>query len=196
LDDNTTVRTCSGTDPAASCDILCRGEWYDVDAKPENGCELEDPVVQDSASTAVAITLPDVPNDPSLKSNPLNVVAPLYGDNRKHETPPPTRPLGREDWYKVTAVGVGTTDGTGMIACLSAVNFPPDDVLEVCIAQNASTTFDTCKTLVVGADAGGGGSQCVNPGGNPSVDSGTFYVRVRRTKGPTNANEYALFLRH
>jgi hypothetical protein len=82
-----------------------------------------------------------------------------------------------------------------MVACLSAANFPPDDELEVCISKDGSTTPDTCKTLIVASD-GGGGSQCVSPGGLTNVDSGVFYVRVRRTKGSTNANEYALFLRH
>ncbi len=195
-DDQTTVRTCSGTDATASCDILCRGEHYDLDGKVDNGCEAEDPIVQDSLASAVAITLPDVASDPMLKSNPLNVVAPLYGDARTHESPPTMRPLGREDWYKVTAVGTGTTDGTGMVACLSAANFPSDDELEVCITQNGMTTFDACKALVVAAGDAGGGSQCVYPGGMMNVDSGVFYVRVRRTKGSSNANEYALFLRH
>lgn len=189
----TTVRTCSGADTTGSCDILCRGELYDLDGKVDDGCEAEDPIVQDSLTTAVAITLPDVASDPMSKSNPLNVVAPLYGDARTHESAPTKRPLGREDWYKVTAVGTGTTDGTGMVACLSAVNFPSDDELEVCITQNGMTTFDACKALVVAA---GGGSQCVSPGNVMNVDSGVFYVRVRRTKGSSNANGYALFLRH
>jgi hypothetical protein len=185
-DDDRTRRACNN----GACDVVCRGEHYDVDGNLENGCEAKEEPLQDSPTTAVAITLPNVPNDPAMMSNPRNVVAPLYQDTRAHEDAPMARPLGREDWYAVTAVGVGSPSAT-MGACLSAVNFPTDNELEVCITGDGGTSFDpgSCATV-----AGGGGSSCVRPPGTP--DSGLFLVRVRKTKGSATRNGYALFLNH
>lgn len=194
VDDDHTTRTCRDATRSATCELLCHGEFYDADGKLENGCETEDLPIQDSFATAVAITLPNVVNDTTLKSNPLNVVARIGHDDRAHDDEGGVRPRGREDWFKVTAVGAGNPANT-MTACLSAVNFPADNELEICITANAATSFTgaICKTLVVTPD-GGGGSQCVTPAGNP--DTGTFLVRVRKTAGKPTTNEYALFLNH
>ncbi|MBS2014132.1 MAG: hypothetical protein JST00_14675 [Deltaproteobacteria bacterium] len=193
-DDEHTTRTCRDATRSATCELICHGEFYDVDGKLENGCEAEDSPVQDSAATAVAITLPDVVNDATMKSNPYNVTAAAYHDGRYHDDEGGTRSVAREDWFRVTAVGAGNPANT-MTACLSAVSFPTDNELEVCITANGATNFTgaVCKTLVVTPD-GGGGSQCVNPPGNPN--NGTFLVRVRKTKGAPTANKYALFLNH
>ncbi len=184
-DMKTALATCSDATMTATCDIECTGEHYDLDGKADNGCETDDVPIQDTATTAVAVMLPD--------ANAKNIVAPLYGDKRAHDTDVAARALGREDWFVVTASGAAA--GGGMTACLSAGNFPSDNVLEVCITQNGSTTFDApgCKTYTVANDAG---SSCVNPNGMASNDLGTFYVRVRRTAGTSNANQYALYLRH
>jgi len=186
-DPMTAMPTCTDATSAGTCDITCTGEHYDLDGKPANGCEAADLPIQDTPLTAVAVALAD--------ANPQNMVAPLYGDKRKHDTDQAARDLGREDWFKVTATGAGAA-GVGMGACLSAGNFPSDDVLEVCITTDGSTTTDPsgCASLTVAND--GGGSSCVSPGGLTNVDSGTFYVRVRRTAGSANANQYALYLRH
>ncbi len=184
-DPKTALPTCSDATMTATCDIKCTGEHYDLDGKADNGCETDDLPIQDTATTAVVVTLPD--------ATAKNLVAPLYGDKRAHDTDVAARALGREDWYVVTASGAAA--GGGMTACLSAGNFPSDNVLEVCITQSGSTTFDApgCKTYTVANDAG---SSCVNPNGMAGNDLGTFYVRVRRTAGTSNANQYALYLRH
>jgi hypothetical protein len=183
--DMTSKPTCTDATSTATCDIECTGEHYDLDGNPTNGCEAEDLPIQDSATTAVPVMLPD--------ANAKNIVAPMYGDKRQHDSDQAARMFGREDWYIVTASGA--SNASGMVACLSAVNFPSDDVLDVCITQNGSTTFDTagCATYTLAADAG---SACVQPNGMASNDLGTFYVRVRRTAGASNANQYALYLRH
>lgn len=193
-DDDRTTRICRDATRSATCELICRGEAYDVDGKLDNGCEAVDLPIQDSLATAVAVTLPNVVNDATLKSNPMNMTAAVHHDDRFHDDEGGTRPFGREDWYRVTAVGAGNPANT-MTACLSAVSFPADNELEVCITANGATSFSSavCKTLLVGTD-GGGGSQCVSPAGNP--DTGTFLVRVRKTKGSPTPNQYALFLNH
>jgi hypothetical protein len=184
-DMNTAKPTCSDATSTATCDIECTGEHYDLDGQVANGCEAEDLPIQDSPTTAVAVMLPD--------ATAKNITAPMYGDKRQHDSDQAARQFGREDWYVVTASGANA--GGGMTACLSAVNFPADNELEVCITQNGSTTIDAagCKTYSVAADAG---SACVNPDNMSTIETGTFYVRVRRTAGTSNANQYALYLRH
>jgi hypothetical protein len=191
LDDTTTVRTCSTTTALGTCDVLCRGEFYDVDGKLENGCEAADQPVQDTEATARAITLQNVPNTDG--QNPVNVSAPMYQDARKHEDAPFERPLGREDWFRVTAVGAGDP-GDSMKACLSIVNFPADNELEVCISNDAQSTFPPagCKKVTPASAANSG---CVAPSAG-NLDTGTFLVRVKKTKGAATANGYALFLKH
>lgn len=193
-DNASTTRVCRDATASATCELVCHGDYYDVDGKLENGCEAKDDLVHDSPTTATNITLPNVPNDATLKSNPLNVVETIFHDTRYHDDDASTFPFGREDWFKVTAVGAGSPSAT-MVACLSAVNYPTDNELEVCISANNVTTFvpASCKSLVVTPD-GGGGSQCVQPPGNP--DTGTFYVRVKKLRGTATSNGYALFLNH
>src|SRR5262245_57720990 len=47
-----TQRTCSSADSTGTCDIMCLGEWYDLDGNAMNGCEAEDQPVQDAAINA------------------------------------------------------------------------------------------------------------------------------------------------
>jgi hypothetical protein len=186
--DTATKYTCSDATSSATCLITCLGEYYDLNGDASDGCEAQDLPVQDTAQAAKPISLPDA-NDPTFKTNPLNVVGYVYGDGRPHDAAPTSRPFGREDWYHVTAVGNGT--GNGMGACLGITNFPPDDTFEVCISDNNGSTFPAagCKTV-----KGGATSVCVTPTGTPNA--GVYYVRVRKTDGSNTANGYALFLQH
>jgi hypothetical protein len=186
--DKSTKYACSDGTTSATCLITCLAEYYDLNGDANDGCEAQDPTVQDTAASAVIVSLPDA-NDPTFKTNPLNILGYVYGDGRPHESPPTSRPFGREDWYHVTAVGNGT--GMGMGACLGISNFPPDDTFEVCISDNNGNTFPAtgCKPV-----KGGGASACVVPTGNPNA--GVYYVRVRKTDGSNTADGYALFLRH
>jgi hypothetical protein len=147
-------------------------------------------VVQDSAQSAVAITLDDVVNDPMQIRNPHNQIGFAYGDARRHESAPTTRPNGRADWYQVTVNGAGDP-AHGMIACLGITNFPSDDWFELCISDDGESTFYSA-----GCDAvqGGATSLCLNP---PAMtDAGVYYVRVRKLNGSNTANGYALYLSH
>jgi len=193
-DDAQTMRTCSGTTATATCGLLCKGEFYDVDGNAADGCELEDRPIQDSATTAVTVALPDVNNGGTGgmrcdgSTNPCTVSGQIYGDARTHEAPTPSRPMGREDWYKVTAVGTGTPNKVG--TCLGISNFPADNQFEVCVGNDGDTNPATCMTAT-----GGGASACVHP--PTATDSGVFYVKVRKTAGTTNSpNKYALYLEH
>jgi hypothetical protein len=187
--DKASLYACSDATAAGTCTLTCRAEYYDLDGKIDDGCEAEDAVVQDSATNAVGITLPDA-NDSTFKTNPLNVLGYVYGDGRPHEDAPTSRPLGREDWYKVTAVGAGVPS-TGMGACLGISDFPTDDTFEVCITDLGGSTFPSANCKAV---KGGAQSSCVAPSGGS--DAGDYYVRVRKTDGSNTPNGYALFLQH
>lgn len=193
-DDIGTTRTCSSATVAGTCDITCRGEFYDVDGEPPmkpTGCELIDEPVQDTAQTAVALVLPDIADDPKLMSNPRNVDGKLYCDNRLHDAVPVHRPNGRDDWYAVTANGAGNAN-VGMKACLGIVSHPADNLFEVCISAANVAVFDPNSCLTV---AGAKSPVCVTPPGQPDA-GGPYYVRVRKLQGTPTINSYALFLQH
>src|SRR5262245_4781160 len=51
-----TKAVCTDATASGVCDIVCRGEAYDVDGKVDNGCEAVDEAPHDSMGTAEAIT--------------------------------------------------------------------------------------------------------------------------------------------
>jgi len=181
---------CSDDTASATCDITCLGDYYDLDGNPATGCEALDEPDQSSASSAVAITLPDT-NDPTAQSNPLNVTAYAYGDDREHEPSPAQRPYGTPDWWAVTAVGQGDPD-SAMVACLGIVNFPADTRIELCISDPGEASFDASACTVA---EGTGPSVCVAPVAGSDA-GGPYYVRVQQLDGTRSPNGYALFLKH
>jgi hypothetical protein len=190
IDSASTQRTCSGPTATAMCNILCKGEFYDLDGDPANGCEVEDVPVQDSAGGALALTLPNTTGGTAScngATNPCTHVGKIYSDTRVHETAPTSRVVGREDWYAVTAVGAGTSGM--MLACLGIVNYPADNQYEVCIGNAGSMTPTTCMTVT-----GGSASKCVAP--PTAADTGTFYIRISKLAGTNTPYGYALFLSH
>jgi hypothetical protein len=194
MDTAGTKRTCSGATAFATCGYVCRGEFYEMDGMASTGCEAEDAPVQDSATTAVTVNLPDGPlaAAPGPGLNPTNLAQQIYGDTLEHESTPASRPNGRDDWYKLVVSGSGATD-RGVGACLGINSFPADNTFEVCLSGKGAMTFlpAGCKTVV-----GGATSQCIQQ--NNSTDgNGTYYVRVRRVSGATyTTNQYALYLDH
>jgi hypothetical protein len=193
IDDATTARTCSAPTALGTCSLLCKGEHYDVDGDPLNGCELDDPE-QASAAAAEIVGLPNT--DPSLSTgvcdganNGCTITHVIGCDLRKHDAAPIDRPDGREDWFKVTASGAGGVNK--MKACLSIgnTNWPSDNQYEVCISADGSMSPTTCATAIARMT-----SMCVQPNGNP--DSGTFYVKVRKKQGMPTSLGYALYLEH
>jgi hypothetical protein len=191
MDTSATLRTCSAATSAGTCDIECKGDYYDVDGVASNGCEALD-VTQSSATTATAVTLANVaPAGGSCNNtnNGCTVSMAIASDMRKHDSAPPDRPLGLEDWWKVTAVGAGGSNP--MKACLSISNadWPTDNKYEVCISPLGSMTPSTCATAIARMP-----SMCVQPTGN--TDAGTYYLRVRKTVGMPTGLGYALYLEH
>lgn len=174
---------CTDATSAGTCTLTCRAESYDVDGKLDNGCEANDPVVQDTAATAVAKALDD-----TLKL--VNLAGIVYGDARPHEVNPIARPLGREDWYRVAVTGIG--NNFGFQACLGISSFPADDVFEVCTTDANGSTYPPANC---GQPKGGGGtSVCVKPAGG--ANAGVYFVRVRKLSGSSSPNQYALFMQH
>ncbi len=182
FEDAGTFRTCSDSTSAATCGITCTGEFYDLDALSQNGCEAEDPIVHDSADDPVAQT---------ATVAGITVPAPywfMYGDDRPHAVAPVARKLGREDWY-----AVNHPDGA-LKVCLSIIDFPPDDQFEACVSNAGNKNIPTtggnpCTTALGGVTS----SNCVTPldKGN---QAGVYYVRVRKKSGSNTPNGYALFL--
>jgi hypothetical protein len=189
-DDNGTQRTCSAPTAFGTCDIICKGEYYDVNGKADDGCESQDLPLQDTSITAVVIPLPDAvePPDGGFTTNPRNIIDKVYGDARTHDTAPMLRPNGREDWYRIDVTGTGSSS-FGVGACLGITNFPTDNVFELCLRQTTATF---------------GGSDCVTVMGmQPSAcmqlttdGTGSYYARVRKTAGTNTTLKYALFIKH
>jgi hypothetical protein len=188
-DDVGTRRTCTGS----TCDVICLGEYYDLDGKLTNGCEALDTPVQDSALTALSVTLPAAygTTDLGTMGNPSNEVGFIYADMRMHATAPTSRPNGRADWWKLIVSGGGDA-ASGVTACLGIVNLPTDDQYEVCLSSvgNASFTPAGCQTVL-----GGASSVCVSQP-QAADESGTYYVRVQRLAGSNTPLGYALYLKH
>lgn len=191
-DSMSTQRICTTTTSQGTCDIVCQGEYYDLDGDLMNGCEAQDLPVQDLDLTAVEIDLPD--NNTGTGSNacdgtanPCTHAGQIYSDMRMHANAPTARPLGRDDWYKLVAVGNGGPNQVG--ACLGITNFPSDDMYQICIGNNGDFNPTTCKTAV-----GQGTSQCVSP--PTAADSGTFYIKLSKLAGSNTANQYALYVVH
>jgi hypothetical protein len=197
-DDSATLRTCSGVTAFATCDIICRGESYDLDGKLANGCEAQDLPIQDSETTAVPITLPathgPATGDLGGNGNPSNRLGQIYGDARMHESAPMLRPNGREDWWKLNVQGNGDSS-KGVTACLGISNFPNDNVYEVCLSSQNAVVFANadCKQVMGMVGDMAGTSQCVS---HPmsSSEAGTYYVKIRRVMGSNTRNQYALFI--
>lgn len=185
VDDGRTSRHCE----ASVCNLYCHGEAYDANGVVEDGCEEEDLPVHDGVLSALELHLPDV-DDPDLASNPMNVSHAIYGDQRLHD-PPERRPLGREDWYRVTTEGIGREDAE-MAACLGIINFPESNRFEVCISDSGASSLGQAAC---GVAYGGGDSMCVSPpeGGDRG---GPYLVRVRKLEGENTNLRYALFLVH
>jgi hypothetical protein len=188
VDNAGTLRTCTNS----TCSFSCKGEYYDLNGDMMDGCEAEDLPIQDSSLLAVSIVLPDVNNGGTGAmpcndaTNPCTKTARIYSDTRKHENAPTNRPLGREDWFKVTANGAGSPNNVG--ACLGITNFPTDNQYEICISNSGSSNPTTCMTA-----QGGGTSACVSP---PATSTGVFYLKVRKIAGMNTSNDYALYLVH
>ena len=182
---------CSDATASGTCVLSCVGEYYDMNGSASDGCEALDEPVQDTAATAVPVTLPNVTGGTGTcnnGNNPCTIVSQIYSDDRDHDSAPTMRTLGRDDWFVITAVGAGTSGG--MATCLNIANYPADDQYQVCISADGSMDPLTCAI----ATGGGGASACVMAPG--SHDAGTFYISVHKMSGTRSLNQYALFVEH
>lgn len=175
-DDGSTKRICS----LGKCNIVCRGDYYDVNGKLSDGCEVEDVNAQyDSQSAAKNLGSMD-----DCGNVGKSTVASLPSDNRYHETSPHYRPLGTAKWFKTYI-----TDKSGCLLdfkiTLDATSLPAKvwyklDPLYLC---------QTTKTLPLGSKSGEGSTKIVmSPVVKCSLgsdDSGTMFVKVNKAATPT-----------
>ena len=183
--DGGTERICSDSTTTATCDIICKGEFYDLNGDISDGCEAEDPIVHDTADAAVPESVAD---------GGFTVPAPYwfaYGDARQHDAPPTSRPLGREDWYVIKSATKAPA------ACLTIAGFPSDDKLEVCITNynNKNIELTQCKVVDLPASTAcpSDSTKCCVNAGSTQVGA-DYWVRVRKTDGSNTPNGYALYL--
>jgi hypothetical protein len=176
-----TAITCSDATAAGVCGVTCKGDSYDVDGDPANGCEALDGPDQSSAERAVPVELPTAAH--------VDINDQILVDERPHAAAPATREEGLPDWWKVTATGGGNPDKK-MHACLFIGTLPADSVYQVCISQKGSNDPTVCRDITPTTPAGV--TRCVFA----NDDAGTFYVRVARKAGTPTVNKFALYLEH
>jgi hypothetical protein len=188
-DDTTTERVCSSADITGTCDIVCRGDSYDVNGILDDGCEALDESAHDSFANSSSVTLEDVVNVPG--KNPVNLHGDIFGDGRRHDASPTFRPNGRDDYWRLTAIGAGDPKAM-LIACLGITDLPADNLYEVCMSDEGTPQFvnSGCSTV-----AGKAQSVCVGPP-NPTGGDGPYYVRVRKLAGTNTLPGYWLWMNH
>ncbi|MGH7329600.1 MAG: hypothetical protein ACREJX_14740 [Polyangiaceae bacterium] len=189
--DSGTDRICSDSTTTGTCDIICKGEWYDLNGDISDGCEAQDPIVHDSADAAVPET---ATTGGATVPDPYWYV---YGDARQHDSAPTSRTLGREDWYVVDHENSGGSTGGSLSICLGISNFPSDDKFEVCVTNvgnksipSTASSVSPCATVT---------PTTVSPNNcavttMASTTHGLYYVRVRKLDGSNSANGYALYI--
>jgi hypothetical protein len=170
-----------------ACQFSCRGEYYDVDARAENGCERQDSPLGNH-SLATAAKLPPVPacNHGEFTGQ---IIGYLPADRRGHENLPVRSNGTLEDWYALTPLGEAgcdrdldfgfwTSGGSGTERCFRATFF----------SNQGSWPLTTSGT---------GGAALGNQSAAYSVPS-TIYVKIEKLTSPIEcaraANEDVLYV--
>jgi hypothetical protein len=159
-------------DPAASrCDITCRGDNYDVDGNPANGCERLDLGGGHTQATATSLGSGDCNASGSF-------VGTILSDGRQHANPQvngfDASTGSAPDWWTVV--------GTGGVFC--SVN-----LLEVTITTSGGSSPGQCYRLTI--DVGTGSPIFRSIGGDDSVtienveypDNSRIYFKIEKTCG-------------
>jgi hypothetical protein len=169
-----------------TCTFSCKGESYDVNNSPANGCEVTDPTTGNH-STNTATSLGDIAcYDGS--SNP-DISGRLPSDSRTHENPSVSGFIGATgsapDYYRIHAVGEA-----------SPIN-PCVDNIDLTL-QMSGSSVPTCYHLHIDTDKGsydcdtdGTGKCQIIPGGSGNYTDGTtisVIVSKRNVAGCQAAN--------
>ncbi len=171
---------------ASKCDIQCKEEYYDADAKSANGCESQDDVpVHNNKSSAKSMG--------KLKDSgtAVNVTAKMPSDARKHLKAPADRPNGREDWFvaHITDTALGNLKGIAKVD-LSQLPTGSSYKLEVWFeCDNSKKPGTSTATLK------GGALKSITPSTKCNTttigdDSGNLYIRLTKTAGGHSALTY------
>ncbi len=185
-DTNSSVTNCGGcgqvcggfngsTDDAfcvsALCGMSCRGENYDVDNNPANGCEAPD----SPTGNHTQITATNQGSKTCNDSDTFSFIGRMVNDSRTHTNPAVTgfdvTTGSAPDWNRISATG-----GT----------FCTDDV-SATLTVTGSTT-PTCYKLYVVTDVGtytcqtnGSGLCTITQGSGSYHDNTTIFLRIERT---------------
>jgi Putative metal-binding motif len=198
-DPATTSASCLATGATFSCLMQCRGDFYDDNGDPRDGCELADePSRNDSLR---AFYLGKVSDDHD-ETRQQTTVARLGADDRGHEDAPILRSTPHPnavDWYTVKAVDTAADD-LQLRATLDVSALPPGNAYEICLGRRAGSSVIggscglrpggdlTWSTPQTGCSCAMGG-QVVNAPTDANYDStwgddgGTVYARVRWVSG-------------
>jgi len=177
-DDKATRRVCLA---GGKCGINCKGDYYDVNGKVSDGCEILDTFAGfNSQGNAKHLA-----NMDDCDSVAMSTVLSLPSDNRTHDKAPAKRELSAPKWFKVFV--------TDRLGC--AMDFTITlDVYSLPMGANYEIKpLFVCKkggTVQLAAKTGPGASVITatpSPACSSSDDSGTMYVKVSK-KGGTSVH--------
>lgn len=183
-DSDTLKRSCID----GQCALACREEYYDVNGKVDDGCEILDDAPL-HASEKDAIKFGDA-SDCDLGDS---ASAKLPSDGRMHVAVPHERPNGRPDYFSIKLSDDMLCDLVGEVT-LSLTEMSPDSEYRV-------TTEYFCKNATPTAPrvtSGKGGTSFKNvpdTACNPfgwGDDGGLLVIKVEKIGGPHNAADYSL----
>lgn len=157
------------------CAITCKGENYDVDQVPGNGCEVAD----SPGGNHVQASATDLGSEGACDANPRKKgPGKVPSDTRVHN-PPVTGMLANgsaPDWFKVVGTGSGTTCLNDVAAQLNVFGSRNLNCYEL-FAQTDKSGAQTCTTDASGVCEVTAGSTTF--GGGYSSGS-TIYFRVQK----------------
>lgn len=184
----TAAQTAQRVCVAKSCDIQCKGEQYDVNAKVADGCEVaDDTPIHDQQ--ALAASLGKVDDCGSTKRK----TARLPSDARKHVKAPVDRPQGRADWFALTIADKAFCSLSGAVT-VSLSNLPSTAQYRVTakyVCDNGKKLNAAVKTASGGATVKLSPDTSCNPTPIGS-DSGKVYVEVVKRSGPHATASYTV----
>ncbi|MCB9557046.1 MAG: hypothetical protein H6707_13140 [Deltaproteobacteria bacterium] len=173
-----------------SCAIACQGEFYDVNGKLDDGCEVEDTTIQASENNAKDLgSVPDWNAKVAFSGT-------LLSDDRTHVSSPSPRPTGRPDYFKLHVIDK-TLGNTQAEVSLSLAALPASVEVEVSMKyicdQNPQSPLGPFTQTVTnqGTTKIAEKIDCDGSGNASGDDSGTVIVWVRKLKGDHSAAQYS-----
>ena len=176
----------AGCDASLQCVFSCKGENYDVDDNPADGCEKEDsPLGNHTQATAINIADAGLPCSDSSSTFSLNGI--YISDQRTHQDPSVAgfdTPSGSApDWFTVVGTGGTSARTTSASAC-----------------RFYGSSFPTCYTITFTTSSGksyscstsSSGACTISEGSGSYSDGDTLYWEVTKTC-PSSQSEYVTY---